>query len=434
MHLAAVVEFLRTTDELKTAKELLNTFAKYAKSIEQYDELGMLYEKIKAYPESLKMLEKCLVTAPHPQQLKAVRANLAKVYNHVNDPDKSLFYSNLNLEMNPNDYEARMEQTFSYYLRGEYEKSNEIQIELLKVPNLPDNVKKRITFNMGTFEMYSGNFKEGLYKMVMGGKEIGIWKPLVKPYPKWTGEETDRTILIYAEAGIGDEIINIRFCHELDKRGLKYLWVGHRKDTNELFKTNGYRVISTEDLLDPTENYVYCESMSLPILLDLDKDELWNGPYLKPKQEYIDKWKAILPEKFITARWCGNPYYDQDLHRTVNKEQLLETLAKSGLPVVSLQLDEHDDSLINPEIKDWDDTIAIQYLAHLNVTSCTSTVHSASAIGAKCVVLPPICTYYPWVGLKDDNTSYWYSENTKAFVQSKHKDWTEPLSKLEELL
>ena len=176
MHLTAVVEFLRTTDELKTAKELLNTFAKYARSIEQYDELGMLYEKIKAYPESVKMLEKCLATAPHPQQLKAVRSNLSKVYNHVNDPDKSLFYSNLNLEMNPNDYEARMEQTFSYYLRGDYDKSNEIQIELLKDPNLPDNVKKRITFKMGTFEMMNGNFKEGLFKMVMGGKDSkGVW-------------------------------------------------------------------------------------------------------------------------------------------------------------------------------------------------------------------------------------------------------------------
>jgi tetratricopeptide (TPR) repeat protein len=434
MHLTAVVEFLRATDELKTAKELLNTFSKYATSLEQYDELGMLYEKIKAYPESLKMLDKCLAVCPHPEQMKAVRANLSKVYNHVNDPDKSLFYSNLNLEMNPKDYEAKMEQTFSYYLRGDYKKSHEIQLELLSDPNLPENVKKRITFNMGSFDIMHGNFKQGMYKMIMGGKAIGIWKGINKPFPKWTGEQTNKTILIYAEAGIGDEIINIRFCKEIEKRGMKYLWVGYRKDTNELFKTNGYRVVESDTNLDPMEEYVYCESMSLPVLLDLDKDDLWHGTYLTPKQEYIDRWKEILPQEFITARWCGNPYYDQDLHRTVNKELLLETLAKSCLPVVSLQIDEPTEGLINPDIKDWDDTLAIQYLAKLNVTSCTSTAHSASAIGANVVVMPPICKYYPWELLKKDTYSYWYSDNTRVFVQKKHKDWTEPLQRLEEIL
>lgn len=437
MHLAATIEFLKQVDELETANTLLLTFAKYARTIEQYDELGMLFEKIKKYHNSLAMLEKCLSLASNPFQIGSVRANLAKVYNHINEPLKSLQQSNLILEQTPDDYEAWMEQGFSYYLHGQFEKSWEIQKKLIDNPDVPLVVKERITFNMGTFDMAEGKFKSGLAKMILGGKHIGLWTPHKSVYPKWDGQPTNSVVLIYAEAGIGDEIINVRFTRELDRRGIRYLWAGHRKDTNELFKTNGYNVISKKESLDPIDSYVYAESQSLAVILDLDIDQLWTGPYLKPKQQYIDKWKAILPDKFVTLRWSGNPYYDQDLHRGVPFDQLYTTVSKYNVPIVSLQIDEnrcdqHD--IINVDINDWDDTLAIQHLAAVNITSCTSTAHSASAIGAQTIVLPPICTYFPWIRLRDDHTSHWYGPTTKAFPQTVWRNWDLPLSHVDKEL
>ena len=38
-----IINFLKTTDELQTASILLKTFKKYAKDIEQYDQLGKLF-------------------------------------------------------------------------------------------------------------------------------------------------------------------------------------------------------------------------------------------------------------------------------------------------------------------------------------------------------------------------------------------------------
>lgn len=435
MHLTEVVNFLIKTDELNTAKKLLDTFSKYACSLEQFDELGMLYEKSKFYNESLQMLNKCYAMSYDPMQKKLIRSNLAKVYNHLNDPDKSLFYSNLNLEMNEKDYESKMEQSFSYYLKGDLWKSYEIQKDLL-TQNIPEQVKKRINFNMGSFEMEKGEFKSGLRKMIIGGKEIGLWKPVNSPYKKWNGEHTNKTVLIYAEAGIGDEIINIRFTKELEKRNIKYIWIGYRNDTNELFKSNGYNVKSINEQLDPLEEYVYCEAMTLPILLNLDKESFWQGQYLTAKIDYINKWKKILPEKYLTVKWSGNPYYDQDLHRKVDKDLLLNRLLELNIPIVSLQLDkdQKEENLINVNIKDWDDTLAIQYLSFGNITSCTSTAHSASAINSKCYVLPPICTYYPWLGRPSENRSWWYSKNTKVFVQKEHKSWEKPINNLIEEL
>lgn len=429
MYLKFVIDFLKEVNELQQAKSLLDTFQKYAKTLIQYDELGMLYEKVKAYHSSLQMLEKCLELSTNDMERQSIYANLAKVYNHVNDAEKSLYYSGLILKQKPNDYESLMEQSFSYYLLGNTEKSYEIQSELLKNPHLPENVKKRITFNMGTFEMSKGNFKEGIRNMIFGGKEIGIWKQQNRPYQKWDGNPTNKLILIFAEAGIGDEIINVRFLKELEKRNLKHIWLGGREETVKLFKDNGFNCVSIKDYI-PKEECVWCDSMSLPVLLGLDKHELWYGEYLKPKAEYIEKWKKILPEQFVTIKWSGNPYYDQDLHRSVDKDLLTSKLKECNIPIISLQMDEinGNSDLINVDIKSWDDTLAIQHLALLNITSCTSTAHSAGASGAKCVVLPPIATYFPWLNLKEDNTSHWYGKNLKCFPQKKHKHWEETIN------
>ena len=435
MHLVNVIEFLNQRDEFSIAKDLLAVFVKYANTVEQYDELGMLFEKIKDYNESLKMLTLCYNTATEPRQLYSVRSNFAKIYNHLNEPLKSLSYSNLNLELNPNDNEMKMEQSFSYYLYGDADTSWKIQNDLLLDPTVSENVKNRIHFNMGSFDMDNGLFKQGMEKMILGGKKIGIWPPVKKPFVEWDGNNTDKVLLIYAEAGIGDQIIHIRFMHELQKRNIRAIWIGGDDDIRAVFKYNGFNVKDNDKLLDPFEEYVYTDSTSLSVLLSLEEDELWNGTYLSVNDTYVQKWKTILPEKFVTIRWSGNPSYDQDLHRKLPFDLLYDTIRSvlsDDIAIVSLQIDEEKldvDGLINVDINDWFDTLAIQQLALNNITSCTSTVHSAGAIGANCIVLPPICSYYPWSHLRGNN-SYWYNDKLKVIKQTKWKSWEDQMNLL----
>lgn len=436
MHLINVVDFLNTVDELAIAKELLQVFSKYSNTIQQYDELAMLFEKIKAYSDSLKMLEKCYTSASKPSEYYSVRSNFAKVYNKLNEPLKALYYINLNLEIKPNDPEMEMEKSFSYYLHGEFDKSREIQSNLLLNPDISDDVKTRISFNMGSFDMDKGLFKQGMEKMILGGKKIGIWPTLKKPFDFWDGSNTNKTLLVYAEAGIGDQIIHIRFMNELKRRKINAIWIGGDNSIREVFKFNGYNVLDNDKTLDPFEEYIYTDSTSLPVLLQIDLNELWRGTYLNVDEKYVEKWKAILPKKFVTLRWNGNTLYDQDLHRQLPFDQLFNAVKNNiadDIEIVSLQIDENGknvDGLINVQIDNWFDTMAIQKLALLNITSCTSTAHSAAACGSSCIVFPPICTYYPWIYLKENNNSYWYGPNLKAFVQIKWKNWDIPLDLL----
>jgi tetratricopeptide (TPR) repeat protein len=432
MHLSAVVKFLKNTDELQTAKVLLDTFAKYANGLDQYDELAMLYQEIKCYDVSLKMLHKCISMANN-REMYTIRSNLAKVLNHSNDPHKALEYSLMNLEMDPNNYDTVMEISFSYYLMGNKEKSYQIQNELLE-KDIDVSLKKRIMYNMGTFQMERGKFKEGIRNMIMGGRGIGIWPPMKKPFPKWDGVSNDKTLVIYGEAGIGDELINVRFSNELNKRNIKHIWVSLRKDLSKIFNDNAIKSIHSSVNLDPTEEYYFIEAMSLPIYLELEEQQLWTGAYLRPNQNFIDKWKNILPKDFITLRWSGNPYYDQDLHRFVDRDILVDRFAKFNLPMISLQIDKknEDSRLLDVDIKSWEDTLAIQYLAKCNITSCTSTAHSAAAMNVNTIIIPPIATYYPWITMRDRIHSYWYGDKAVLFPQTEHKNWTTPVNQAAE--
>lgn len=430
MHLREVVKFLCHHDEYEVSESLLDTFYNYSSMLEQYDELAELYHNSKKYLKAIKLLHICLNMAGNSEQAYKIRSNLAKVYNIANLPEESLKFSNLNLEDQPDNLETIMEISFSYYTMGQKEKSYEIQKNLLKEEKLSDSLKKRIMYNMGTFYMQQGKFKEGIRNMIMGGRGLSIWPHLKKPFKKWDGEFTKNRLLIFGESGIGDEFINIRFVKKLNEMGYNTMYVSLRKDLSEIFNKNNIRSVSSENYLDPTEeNIEYVEAMSLPLFLELDKDELWDGSYINPDPVYVEKWKKILPEKFITLRWKGNPYYDQDLHRFIDKDEMVECFKKLNLPIVSLQVDDksEDSRLIQPDIKSWHDTLAIQYLAAYNITSCTSTAHSASAMGAKTLVLPPIATYYIWLDLRDKYYSRWYGENTTVIAQKDYKSWNDTL-------
>lgn len=428
MSLTQVATFLVQRDELETAKTLLKTFAKYAETLQQFDELGMLFDKAKAYHEAIEMLQKCEDFAINQEHRKAIYANYAKLYNNINDPVSSIKYADIILEMMPGDSSALLEKSFSYYLLGNSETSYQIQKSVLNT-NLDPKIHEKIMYNMATFQMQRGQFKAGLKNLITIGRKIGIY-PLIKSrFPRWTGDlSTKATIAVYAESGIGDEIINIRFMNYLKRRGLNAVWIDLRKDLCDMFRRNGFDAYENDNLL-PAGDYVMCEAMSLPIFLELDQKDLWDGPYLKPDPAYVEKWKIILPEKFMTVRWSGNPYYDQDLHRSIDRNEMIPALQKYGMPLVSLQVDTQgiDDRVIDPKIESWEDTLAIQWLAFHNITSCTSTGHSASAMGVPCVVLPPIATYYTWLDLKPGNVSHWYGNTTRIFSQRKHKDWSESI-------
>lgn len=422
-----IIQFLKQTDELQTASTLLKTFKKYSTGLHQFDQLGRLFHDVKDYKEALECTEKTLALASAPQELYAVRANLAKLYNHTNQPQKAIQYIDANLAVNPEDYEAKMEKVFSYYLAADPEKSKALTEELLADPKTPDNIRDRCAFNYGSYQLDDGDFKNGLRGFVEVGHKLGIWPKGKLHGAEWDGKTIPgATIAFVSEGGIGDEVINIRFMKHIRDRGMNPIYLTHRKDVADLFNHSGLTTVT--DINQVPADALWTRAMYLPIVLDLDEQDLWSGPYLKPNLEYVEKWKRILPQgKKIAIKWSGNPMYEQDLHRSIPLDKLNQVLnfSRTDATIVSVQKEHYQElekypNVFNaaPYLETLEDLLACLSLMDYTISSCTSVAHVAAGAGLPITVCPPVATYYLWLG-----DAKWYGDNCTVLRQRKWSNW-----------
>jgi ADP-heptose:LPS heptosyltransferase len=85
-------------------------------------------------------------------------------------------------------------------------------------------------------------------------------------------------------------------------------------------------------------------------------------------------------------------------------------------------------------LNSWEETLAIINDLDIIITSCTSIVHAAAAMGKKTIVLSPMSSYYIWCYSDKQPRSPWYGENVKLIRQKRPRYWDEPLKELKEFL
>jgi len=441
--LTPIVQFLRDVNELKVAESLLDVFAKYSNNIEQFDEIAKHFMDIKRYNKAIKQCESALALAS-PQQAYFVRMNLAKLYNNINYPEKSLNVLALNEKLNPKDLDVKLEKMFSLFLLNRKEESKELLLKILNDPTATEKQVQTCKFNMGTYDLYAGKFKEGLHGFLVEGKKLGIWKDkAIINLPSWTGEIDGSEIVIMGQGGIGDEVINVRFMKNLQDLGMKPIWLTNFKGLKTVFDRNGFKTItSVKDIPKTCKYQTY--AMTLPIYLNLEENEVWQGPYLKADPMYVAKHIMILNHSEITIglKWSGNPEYDQDLHRAMRVKDMVECFP-DNFELYSIQKDDYEDAApffetgritnLADKLETFEDTLGIMENLDIIVTSCTSIAHLAGAMGKKVIVIVPITAYYTWSS-RDDTTSNWYSKNTTVLRQSVTRSWKEPLEQLKSYL
>ena len=460
MSLENIILFLDKTGNSSVANEVLDIFAKNAGSFEQFDEVANCYFKIKNYEKAINNAEKALVIASTPQQMYVIRHNLINLYNHNNQPEKALRYIRANENVIDVDNDRDFEKAFSLFLSNRKSEASTLLRQKLGDTSLNDEQRIKLEFNLGTYDLIEGNFKKGMNRFLVSGEEMGVHS--IKTFmtqiddsyglKKWYGESIKK-LLVIAEAGIGDEVINVRFMKHLKDKHIEAYWLGlkNRKDLIELFKLNDINAISSikELPVDFLKDAYYIPSMQLPIALDLDESQLWDGPYLhieNVSDVYKAKWKNYFdmkPHKLnVGIRWQGNPEYDQDLHRSIPLENIIKVLP-AEINCCSLQRDTGLDQLAEFSFLDEIDDLSnrldtffdlVECISHLDVivTSCTSIAHFAGAMGKHVCVVVPISCYYVWC--QPGNKSNWYGDNVKIFYQQKPRSWDEPLNELQQHL
>lgn len=425
--LKPVVMDLLYQEKRQIVFEMLDMYFKRAETISDFDTLGYLSLKAEYRPLYLKCAEAAYSKAENPQQLYIARANLYKAYNALNRPDDALFYIDLNLQITPDDFETQTQKAFNIALKGDRKTSEDILLKLLeKHPERTEDMRSALSGKL----LREGKTAEGILSF------LGTFKPKSGKFDdnlkmkRWTGTvQPGKTIYVEGEGGIGDEIINIRFFKNIEKLGMKPIlfssWSKYREDTVNLFRRNGYEVITETYSIDRRQ--LWAPLMSLPGYLNLDESKLWYGTYLKPLNNPKNK---IESKRFkIGIKCSGNPYFSQDEYRKIPLAKMLEYIPENvEIYYIDKETVKHPRVIdLSSRIESWEDTLDFIEQMDCIVSSCTSLVHAAGAIGKTTFVIVPIAEYYIWSTSSTTTKSPWYGDNFQVHKQKTVANWDEPL-------
>jgi len=433
-HLQTTMLDLLGDNKRDIAWSLIDHYYKKASKIEHFDVLGYVSLKAEKRDTYLKCAEALYVLSKNSEQLYTARANLYKAYNMMNYPEKALFYIEQNLRIIPNDLDTLCHKSFNLALMGYKNEAEDLLNDIVK--KYPNEINKIQTAFAGKY-LREGKTAQGILSFVEASKPINKLFDNTLKMPRWKGIiKPGKILYVDIEGGLGDQFINIRFFNKIKSYGMRPVLVSRKDsyyhDINKLFIRHGYEVLTDMIVIDKNQQWV--PMMSLPGYLNLKESDLWDKPYLTP----INNSKNIISgKKFkIGIKCSGNPYFAQDEYRKIPIETMKKFLpSNADIFYIDVNPARHEGIIdVNHMITCWDDTLDIINQMDCIVSSCTSLVHAAGAIGKTTFVAVPIAEYYIWTTTKKDGSSPWYGNNFYVAKQTKVRSWDEPLSIIQNYL
>lgn len=431
--LKPVIMDLISKEQRKLAFQILDFYYDKSDCLYDFEIIGELALKAEYRELYLKCAEHCYSLAVGKLAIKNARINLCKAYNVMNYPEKALYYIGLNIEEDENDTDALLDYSFNLSLQGEKEKAESI-IENIKTddPEREENIKHCLSGRM----LRTGDTANGILNFIDTFKPKNTLFEDHLKMTKWVGGIIpEKKIYINGEGGIGDELINIRFLPWLREYGFEPIlyssWSMYRPDLVDVFKRHNHEVIVDYQAIDPEA--AWTNMMALPGYMGLTEQELWREPYLFAKKDPKNKLKS---DKFkIGIKTSGNPYFAQDAYRSLPTDDILKILPKNAEIYYFDKFDSKPGTIpLCDKIDCWEDTLDFIDQMDLIVSSCTSLIHAAGAMGKTSIVLTPIAEYYIWTSSRKNGSTPWYGDNFYNIKQTKPRCWKEPIDQLYELI
>jgi tetratricopeptide (TPR) repeat protein len=278
--------------------------------------------------------------------------------------------------------------------------------------------------------------------------------------PRWRGEPlAGKSILVWPEQGLGDQIMFCRFVSQLKEMGAARIALVCQRPLLDLFRTlPGADAVLAADVvdnafhLDPeliAGHAFWTFPLSLPGLLRTDLSTLPHAPlpYLHAPADRNAAWRdrlnALDGNLKVGLVWRGNPLHNNDAERSLPSLQVLAPLwSVSNVRFVSLQTGnagaqaaESEQPLLHvgDRLHDFAETAAALDALDLLICVDTSIAHLAGAMAKDCwVLLPQRKTDWRW--LRDRDDSPWYASNMRLFRQTTRGDWKAVIAQVRDAL
>lgn len=356
-----------------------------------FAELGRLDDALASYKQAIRL---------NPDKAE-VWDNMATALLHQGKPEEALTHLEHAIAIDPESAKAHMNRALIWLLLGDYTR--------------------------GWAE----------YEWRWGCKEFT--RPAF-PQPSWDGSELNgRTILLYAEQGLGDTLQIIRYASLVKQRGGRVIVASQKALLPILARTPGIDLLMANDAKPPACD-VHAPLMSLPRLFGTTIDTVPSEiPYLYPDPTLVETWRQRLGRQRglrIGIAWQGNPGFPGDHLRSFALAEFAPIARQEGVQLISLQkgagveqLKEVADrisvidlgSTIDEAAGPFMDSAAIMRNLDLVICPNTALAHLAGGLGVPVWIPLPYAPEWRWHWQRDD--SPWYP-TARLFRQSHPGDWT----------
>lgn len=340
------------------------------------------------------------------------------------------------LTIKPDYTDAMCDLGSAYESLGDYPKAIEWYKKAVAIPDpRPESL-----FNLSRLLIWSGDYIEG-WKMYECRWKWDAFTSVHLKFnhtPRWMGERIDgKTIVLYAEQGMGDTIQFVRYASLIKERygaGKVVLLVPVNVASLIFISLRSHREIVVEyDISKIGKFDIQCPLMSLPFCFGTTTDTipLYTGYLDGGLQEMI--WYDHLGRDCMKFRvglcWAGSKGHGQDKQRSVNLDILSPLKEVDGVVWHSFQkgqLMPTPEQLLEWKMLDYSEqftslheTAGLLSQMDLVITVDTSIAHLAGAMGKHVWLLLPYASEFRW---GSGSTTPWY-KSMYIFRQTKRDQW-----------
>lgn len=268
--------------------------------------------------------------------------------------------------------------------------------------------------------LYEYRFEEGALSRFYSGLQARM--TALQGVPRWQGAEAHgKTLLVWTEQGLGDNLMLLRFLPLLKRRGVARLIVYSDPGLVRLVQSiaDVDEVVPRDRPLPFGRFDLHCPIMSLPLALGTRLATIPGAvPYLFVPQDLKRRWAqklaGVAPPR-VGLAWSGGALYPRNHARSVRLGQLTPLLEIAGVSFVSLQkgeaageLEGRGSAILDcmDECDDLVDTAALMEQLDLIITVDTAVAHLAGALGKPVWMLNRFESEWRWLVQRED--SPWY--------------------------
>jgi tetratricopeptide (TPR) repeat protein len=306
-----------------------------------------------------------------------------------------------------------------------------------------------VVFLMSELQLLTGDFEAGWV-----GREARWKTRATLGYPKLTqpmwfgdGPIEGKTILVFADEGLGDTIQFVRYVPLLAARGARViLWVDDPLMSLLSGLSGVFRLLRSSEPLPDFD--LHCPIGSLPLAFRTRLETIPSDVYLpRPAEARVQAWESRLQHRLgprgklrVGLAWSGNPSHWDDNNRSLQLQKLsplldldvaFVSLQKDPRPADRSQLEKTDIVDLTADLTDLAETAALMSCLDLVITVDTSIAHLASALGRPTWILLPCRPDWRWLLGRDD--SPWYG-SVRLFRQDERRDYGRVIARVRDAL